>query len=237
MEELREQRGRYRGRRRVPCAPRSRYAAVMTTAFVGAGVVALVSGTMMPESQQPSDLALVDANAAVDADRAKTLAGDRASRDNGRQGAGVGASADQANSNRYVLPLAPGQYVVTSQYGHTEMAGAKGIDLDARHGTTYHAVAGGTVKLARWNGGLGYCIIIDHGNGVQSVYGHSSELLVTEGQIVEAGQAIGKVGNSGYAFTPHLRLEIRVNEKQVDPLAWLKDKEADATGQKDPLAA
>jgi murein DD-endopeptidase MepM/ murein hydrolase activator NlpD len=208
----------------------------MTTAFVGAGVVALVTGTMMPESTQPSDLALVDANAA-DADRAKAVAdADRASRGNAR-GEGAGLTADQTKSNRYVLPLAPGKYSVTSAYGKSDMGTQKGLDLGAKQGTTYHAVAGGTVQLARWNGGYGYCIIIDHGNGVQSVYGHSAELLVNEGQIVEPGQAIGKVGNTGHSFGPHLHLEIRVNEKQVDPMSWLNEKGADAAGQKDPLTA
>jgi murein DD-endopeptidase MepM/ murein hydrolase activator NlpD len=229
--EQRHPRGRYRGRRRVPKAPRNRYAAVMTTALVGAGVVALGAGAAMPDLRQPAEpagLALVDASA--EGDLANRVAGERASRSDAR---GVGATAQQSAPNVYVLPLR--SYTITSKFGPRWGRNHPGIDLGAPEGTPYYSIARGKVILARWNGGYGYCIMIDHGGGVVSVYGHSSKILVREGQTVEAGDVIGRVGNTGYSFGSHLHLEIRLNDKQVDPIPYLKSKGADVPAKSDVL--
>jgi murein DD-endopeptidase MepM/ murein hydrolase activator NlpD len=202
----------------------------MTSAFVGAGVVALVTGTVMPDMREPDGLNLVDANAVAseNADRAKALGDDRASRNDTR--AATTGTADIAPPDIYVLPLQ--EYTLTSKFGShkldTEANGRVGVDLAAPKGTSYYAVARGKVVLARANGGYGYCVVIDHGGGVVSVYGHSNSLAVTEGQVVEAGQPIGAVGDSGYAFGPHLHFEVRVDGQQVDPMEYLKGKGAEA---------
>jgi murein DD-endopeptidase MepM/ murein hydrolase activator NlpD len=201
----------------------------MTTAFVGAGVVALVTGTMMPDMPEPdNNLALVDATAAAQA--AERAQGDRASRSDGRGG---GLTAEQAAPDIYVLPLR--DYTLTSKFGQRWGRRHEGIDLAAPGGTPYHAIARGKVILARPNGGYGNCIMIDHGGGIVSVYGHSSAILVKEGQIVEAGEVIGRVGNTGYSFGDHLHLEVRVNGVQQDPIPYLKGKGADVPGKTDPL--
>src|SRR5688572_26013548 len=152
----------------------------MTSAFVGAGVVALVTGTVMPDMRDPESLNLVDANAVAseNAERAKAVGDERASRNDTRSV--ESGTADIAPPDIYVLPLK--EYTLTSKFGFrkldAEANGRKhtGIDLAAPKGTTYYAVARGKVVLARANGGYGYCIMIDHGGGVVSVYGHSTSL-------------------------------------------------------------
>ena len=233
----RQQAGRYRGHRRAPGASRTRLAAVMTSAFVGAAGVALVTAAVLPDMQDPNNLALVDSNAAAEtAERANTLADDRASRSDTRD---VGGSTEIAPPDVYVLPLR--EYTITSKFGLRKLdaeASARqhsGIDLAAPMGTTYYAVADGVVTRAGYNGGYGYEIEINHGGGIVSAYGHSSALLVKVGDKVVAGQPIGKVGDTGYSFGPHLHFEIRINGQREDPITYLKGKGADVPGKTDPL--
>ena len=202
----------------------------MTSAFVGAGVVALVTGTVMPDMHDPRDLNLVDANAVAsdNADRSKAVGDDRASRNDTRSTNATGV-ADIPPPDIYVLPLK--EYTLTSKFGARDLDSKSdgqrlGLDMAAPNGTPYYAIAAGKVILARANGGYGYCVMIDHGGGVVSVYGHSSDLAVKEGQVVQAGQKIGAVGDSGYSFGPSLRFEIRVDDKQVDPMEYLQGKGA-----------
>jgi murein DD-endopeptidase MepM/ murein hydrolase activator NlpD len=231
----RQPHGAYRGRRRVPVTPRNRYAAVMTTAFVGAGVVALVTGTMMPDTPAPgSNLSLVDAPAASqDSDRAQSADG-RASRDNRDPATAQTATTEMAAPDLYFLPLR--SYTLTSKFGVRWNKEHKGVDLAAPKNTPYHAIADGKVILARAYGGYGNCIMIQHGDGIVSVYGHSNKLLVKEGDMVKAGQEIGLVGDTGYSFGDHLHLETRVNGEQVDPIPFLKGKGADIPGKIDALS-
>ena len=112
---------------------------------------------------------------------------------------------------------------ITSPYGwrSNPFGGAPdfhpGLDIAAPMGTTVTAAASGTVILAQWYGGYGNFIMIDHGNGVASGYGHLSAIYVSNGQQVQKGQAIGAVGSTGHSTGPHLHFEVRVNGKTVDP--------------------
>jgi murein DD-endopeptidase MepM/ murein hydrolase activator NlpD len=204
----------------------------MTTALVGAGVVALVTGTVMPDTPEPDDLALVDATAiAQAAERADAAAGDRASRSDPRDAAGF--TIEQWAPDVYVLPLR--SYTLTSKFGPRWERQHTGIDLAAPGGTPYYSIANGRVIMARYYGGYGYCIMIDHGGGVVSLYGHSSQMLVKEGQTVQAGEMIGKVGTTGHSFGTHLHFEIRIDGVQKDPIPFLKGKGADIPGKTDAL--
>jgi murein DD-endopeptidase MepM/ murein hydrolase activator NlpD len=189
---------------------------VITTAFVGAGIVALGAGAAMPDAKADANsLDGLDSSVLAEFDRSTSV--DQASRSD-RTG---GASNSVANaSDAWLLPLH--DYTFTSPSGIGWDKTHKGVDLAAPEGTTYNAVHGGKVILAKWFGGYGNCIMIDHGNGLMTVYGHSSQLLVKEGDTVTAGQAIGLVGNTGHSFGSHLHMEIHVNGVAVDPLPWFK---------------
>ena len=96
-----------------------------------------------------------------------------------------------------------------------------GIDIGADYGDSVHAADGGVVISAGWLGGYGKAVIIDHGNGISSLYGHNSELLVSEGQSVRKGQVISRVGSTGDSTGPHLHFEVRQNGSPVNPMGYL----------------
>ncbi len=93
----------------------------------------------------------------------------------------------------------------------------QGLDIAAPMGTTVTAAAAGTVIMAQWYGGYGNYILIDHGGGYSTGYGHLSAIYVSDGQSVARGQAIGAVGSTGQSTGPHLHFEIRIAGKPVDP--------------------
>lgn len=97
-----------------------------------------------------------------------------------------------------------------------------GVDMAAPGGSNILAAADGTVKLAAWNGGYGNCVVIDHGGGVSTLYGHAQKLLVSKGQKVKRGQVIAKVGTTGNSTGNHLHFEVLINGKTTDPMAYLK---------------
>ena len=96
-----------------------------------------------------------------------------------------------------------------------------GIDIGADYGDTVRAADGGVVIHSDWMGGYGNAVIIDHGNGISTLYAHNSQLLVSEGQSVAKGQAISRVGSTGYSTGPHLHFEVRQNGSPVNPLNFL----------------
>ncbi|MBD2412436.1 peptidase M23 [Nostoc calcicola FACHB-389] len=96
-----------------------------------------------------------------------------------------------------------------------------GLDFAASYGSTIRAADSGTVIFAGWYGGYGRAVIIDHGKGITTLYGHTSELYVTEGQAVERGQAIAAVGSTGLSTGPHLHFEVRRNGSPVNPADYL----------------
>ncbi|GAB3139763.1 hypothetical protein GCM10027290_09500 [Micromonospora sonneratiae] len=226
---------RYRGRRRVPTPPRSRYAAVVTTAFVGAGLVAL-GASALPDAKtvDPTTLAADLANdAAISAAAAERATdADRASRDSPRALTGAATAGE---SDVWRLPLHG--YSFTSPYGLQWGKLHTGIDLAAPEGTPYQAISAGTVTKAGWYGGYGYCVIVKHADGSESIYGHSSKLLVKEGQQVKAGDQLGLVGSTGHAYGPQLHLEVHVNGEPRDPVPWLQERGVDIKLEMEPTFA
>ncbi|MBS7013433.1 MAG: peptidoglycan DD-metalloendopeptidase family protein, partial [Veillonella sp.] len=93
-----------------------------------------------------------------------------------------------------------------------------GIDIGVDEGTPVHAADGGVVVWSGWMGGYGYAVVIDHGNGLSTLYGHNSELAVDEGQSVAKGQVISYAGSTGNSTGPHVHFEVRVNGDPVDPM-------------------
>ncbi|MTJ51828.1 peptidoglycan DD-metalloendopeptidase family protein [Anabaena sp. UHCC 0253] len=92
-----------------------------------------------------------------------------------------------------------------------------GLDFAASHGSPIRAADSGTVIFSGWYGGYGKAVIISHSQGLTTLYGHSSELYVSEGQTVQKGQAIAAVGSTGLSTGPHLHFEVRRNGTPVDP--------------------
>ena len=117
--------------------------------------------------------------------------------------------------------------VITSRFGYrnTGIRGAstyhEGIDIGNGYGTPIYASDGGTVSYSGWQGGYGYLVIIDHGNGYQTYYGHNSSLLVSVGDHVYKGQQIAKMGSTGVSSGCHCDFRIKLNGTFLNPLNYL----------------
>ncbi len=97
-----------------------------------------------------------------------------------------------------------------------------GVDLAAPRGSTVRAVAAGIVVRAENSGGYGKMVEINHGNGVVTVYGHNSKLLVKVGQKVLRGQPVALEGSTGRSTGPHCHFEVRINDRPVNPMQFLR---------------
>lgn len=96
-----------------------------------------------------------------------------------------------------------------------------GVDFAASYGTTIRAADSGRVIFSGWYGGYGQAVIIDHGDGLTTLYAHASRLFVREGQAITQGQPIAAVGSTGLSTGPHLHFEVRQNGNPVNPAAYL----------------
>jgi murein DD-endopeptidase MepM/ murein hydrolase activator NlpD len=215
---------RYRGRRRVPTPPRSRYAVVVTSAFVGAGVVALGAASNLPDNKavDPDVLQSLSKGSSITTDALENRDGDNAASRGENRAANTQLSDEEAARDIYLLPL--DDYEFTSAYGVRFGKLHAGIDLAAPDGTPYKAVHGGTVTAAGYAGGYGYSITIRQDDGTEIIYAHSRRTLVNKGDVVKAGQVIGEVGNTGYSYGTHLHLEVHVNGTPVDPITFLEER-------------
>lgn len=120
------------------------------------------------------------------------------------------------------LPVAGGR--LTSSYGYRvhPLSGRgsnhHGIDLAVNTGTPVVTTSAGEVAFAGWSGGYGLLVVVDHGGGIQTRYGHLSHIAVTPGMGLEQGQLIGRSGSTGRSTGPHVHYEVRVDGRPVDPL-------------------
>ena len=113
---------------------------------------------------------------------------------------------------------------ITSRFGAVSsrrVSKHTGLDIAASTGTKIKATAGGTVTFAGYKSSYGYMVVINHGNGIETYYGHCSKLYVKAGQQVNQGDIIAAVGNTGNSTGPHLHLEIRVNGVAYNPQNYL----------------
>lgn len=114
--------------------------------------------------------------------------------------------------------------VLTSRFGYRSLLGStyhSGIDIGNSYGTSIYASDGGTVTYSGWMSGYGYLIIIDHGNGYQTYYGHNSSLVAAKGEKVHKGQLIARMGSTGRSTGNHCHFGIKLNGTFVNPLNYL----------------
>ena len=158
------------------------------------------------------------------ADRAAQAAAAAAQASSGGGGGSSDSYQPVSGSGAMIWPV---NGVVTSPYGYRThpIFGTtiyhSGMDIGVDYGTPVHAADGGVVVEAGWISGYGYAVIIDHGNGLSTLYGHNQELAVSEGQAVSQGQVIAYAGSTGNSTGPHVHFEVRANGDPVDPSAYL----------------
>ena len=108
-----------------------------------------------------------------------------------------------------------------SPFGGSSYEFHSGQDIEAPWGAPVVAGASGTVSFAGWQNGYGQLVVIDHGGGLTTRYGHLSHIDVFEGQVVGRGEFLGKVGSTGRSTGPHVHYEVRINDEPVNPLQYL----------------
>ncbi len=120
----------------------------------------------------------------------------------------------------------PGYWTITSPFGYRvhpithKYKLHTGVDIGAPYGAEIDAAGDGEVIFSGWYGAYGNAVIIDHGNGLSSLYGHMSSVAVSVDQKVNAGQKIGNVGTTGWSTGPHLHFEVRKNGEPTTPMAY-----------------
>ena len=159
--------------------------------------------------------------AKLEAERAAAAAAAAAAAGGGDGGSTGSGAAAYANGT-FIFPVATYSYI-SSRFGERihpitgELKNHNGMDIAANSGTAVYAADGGRVVLAEWYGGYGNCIMIEHGNGYKTLYGHLSYIGVKNGQYVNQGDTIGQVGSTGNSTGPHLHFEVYSNGSRIDP--------------------
>lgn len=134
-------------------------------------------------------------------------------------GTGVSSSANNYSSYGFVKPIDMSKIYISSYWG--DGRGHKGLDLAGPKGLSIYAAKSGVVKTVRHTSDYGKYIVIDHGDGFQTLYSHCSEMIVSVGEKVVAGQTIAYVGRTGNASGNHLHFEIIKNGTRVNPAPYL----------------
>lgn len=130
----------------------------------------------------------------------------------GNSGSGSGIAPAIVGTGTFIFPVSSRNFTQRFWYGHP------GIDIGLSEGSAVLASDTGTVTFAGWNiYGYGNLIVINHGNGYETFYGHLSSINVFPGQIVYQGNVIGGTGNTGNSSGPHIHFEVRINGNQDDP--------------------
>ena len=184
------------------------------------------------EAEQDAQIAAIEAAAAAARAAAEAAARQKAEQQQAQQASSTDATnTNTTNMNSYTGGAftwpCPSSYTITSGYGArnapTEGASTfhKGIDIGCSSGATIVAAADGVVSFTGYFGGGGNTVIIDHGNGLSTLYMHLSAFAVSQGANVKAGNTIGYAGSTGISTGPHLHFAVRVNGAYVDPSGYL----------------
>ena len=139
-------------------------------------------------------------------------------------GSGKVSTSRELNNSKVSLGISlskPVSGVLTSRYGYRWGRTHTGIDIGVPTGTPVKAAASGTITFAGWKGALGNLVVVSHGNGVQTYYGHNSKITVSVGQKVSQGDVIAKAGSTGQSTGSHVHFEVRVNGSSYNPLGYV----------------
>ena len=212
-------------------------AAMSTAASSGGGLTALaaaVTSTHVPTSVVATDGAYPRSGArGVPAEvplsgraaLATTAAGERVRATQATRAARARQLAlIEAARPKWVLPMPRGSYRITSPFGPRWGALHGGLDMAAPAGTPVYAAGDGTVLEPAGTSGFGNVVVIEHGTGEVTLYGHNSTVLVRPGERVRAGQLVALVGSSGISTGNHLHFEVReagIQSDAIDTTTWL----------------
>jgi|GEM_PF-2538939 len=125
----------------------------------------------------------------------------------------------------------PVEGIITGRYGkwrgrrhggHVHV----GVDIAAPYGSPIVSPLSGVVSFVGRKGGYGLTLIIDHGDGISTLYGHNKEIMVSEGDLIDKGQLVSKIGLSGRSTGPHVHYEVRLDGRPVNPLTWTQKLQA-----------
>lgn len=136
----------------------------------------------------------------------------------------IDTTEEISNINGIKIATLPITGTISSRYGvSSSIRSSKhtGLDIAAQKGTPIKVIADGKVTFAAQSGSYGYLVKVDHGNGVETWYAHTSKMYVTVGEEVKAGDVIAAVGSTGNSTGPHLHLEVRINGEHVNPQKYL----------------
>jgi len=199
---------------------------MVVAATAGAGVTSFAVGAILPQSQDATTLAARTSNvtsgsgelseAVTERESTRAVERPRASRAQRRAGSPTPVQIPQwAN---------PARGEITTYFEMRWGEFHPGLDIAAPYGTPVRAASDGVVTMAGWNGGFGKAVMIDHGGGVTTLYGHNADLRVEVGDRVVAGQLIADMGSTGYSTGSHVHFEVHVGESKVNPLGWLRKR-------------
>ncbi|MBR6502120.1 MAG: peptidoglycan DD-metalloendopeptidase family protein [Clostridia bacterium] len=167
--------------------------------------VVMLNGNVTSSVDVKTEVVIAPVNEVVLKGTAKTLASAK--------------EKQRAHAAGFIFPLPAGTWRVSSYYG--DGRNHKGVDLCAKSGTQIFAVADGKVVKAGWNGDYGYCVIIEHANGMRTLYAHAKQVCCSVGDTVKQGEVIALVGTTGQSTGNHLHFEVIVNGKKPDPAPYI----------------
>ena len=128
----------------------------------------------------------------------------------------VPPASDLSANTKLLWPVLSHRITQYFSWRHT------GLDVGDKVGNPIYASEDGKIERSGWSTGYGYNVIINHGNGLETLYGHASKLLVKTGDTVSRGQVIALIGSTGWSTGPHLHMEVRVNGVRKNPISYIK---------------
>lgn len=197
---------------------------VVTSAVVGAGVVAFAAGSALPQQGTEGATAALDRTSTTSKDKAEDGAADQLRTASVGVGRAARSQTRAGTPAPQIMPewVRPAKGPLSSLYGARWGTTHRGLDIAAPYGATVVAASAGKIKFAGYNGGYGMLVIVDHGKGITTRYAHNSKILVDVGDKVEAGTAISEVGSTGYSTGAHLHFEVRDGEESINPLPFMR---------------